>query len=566
MGHLFGKCQSEAEIHTMGAQEIIGMSVLVSTIERVSSSRSSSQVLSDPWTAASNGPVTIQNGDAVSEETFHGKSSPCERRSTTTSHSKCHSEEVLQEKSADIENKDAPSDITGAPSVINDEKSFVHDSASSSADTKEVSPKENGTSKFAELPKEMAEAIFSHLPLRDVAIMRCVNKSCKLILGRPTFPEERKKVRGKDTEGNFSPHIFSTDDKGDLHWYSFDSKQRKFDQVPSLNFQKDILPSPDPELFKDHLMAHAEGLICINTGKSPGPDRLVVCNPVTQEAKVLPPLGHPRQPVLIHMRTDGEDHYKVVVAGSATAGTGDLSLITEEYSSRTSLWTRSEHSDLPCPQFGLNEYQNAAYYRYRNKEYLLCVVILSTGARGILFYDLEIQRWIQDDNMKPQIPVIVRDETTVAHLATTQILNCGHNVFVYSEQELGKDVFICIHKLFLTPSGATWREIVQRKRPSGRGLLVYPEYICAPISNYELCVFNTIEHSMEIIDVNNPSEIVPFGTKPRFIGNPFHTLNPIGFMFQPTFQRKVCPGSNTCSALCSECRVKKTDNTVRAPL
>jgi hypothetical protein len=280
--------------------------------------------------------------------------------------------------------------------------------------------------------------------------------------------------------------------------------------------------------------------------------------------KLLPPLKHPRHPVLMHFKVDDDSgHYKIVVAGSAAIGTEDLSLKTEEYDSRTGEWECPENSDMPCPAFGLNEYQNGVYFTDSDRELLLCVAIIDTRGRGVLAYDLQKHKWLEGlTNF--HIP-LVRNELNVGYLATTQIVECGGAVYVFTEQECGKEVYFLIHKLNLDGyDDKPWDEILRRKRTGGRGLLVYPEFMCVPVSEYELCIFNSVEHTIEIIDLNKPTEVKPPLPAPSSKANRFHSLNPIGFVVRPSFVSVVCPrGRNPGSRcdlkqqFCSECERRR---------
>nr|PNR26643.1 hypothetical protein PHYPA_030124 [Physcomitrium patens] len=406
--------------------------------------------------------------------------------------------------------------------------------------------------------RELDEEVFSHIePMHELIKLRLVSRTWKEAISSRSFFEKRLRVLGRTTEGTFGPSFFTTDDSGDWHWLGFNRDLNKWVTLPSLNFARNLLPSLDPDIFKDHMVAAADGLLCINVANSPSPQKLVICNPLTQKVKALPPMNFPRQPVLMHLQSVDKVHYKVVVAGSAAIGTEELSLITEEYSSRTGTWTRPSNSDLRCARFGLNEYHNGATYKAGDKEYLLCVAILSSGMRGILVYDLELHTWFQDASSQSEIPLVMVGDTetdAAVNLATTQLVECAGKVYVFTEQEVGRDVFLCIHEFQWTGSMALWSEVMKRKRLAGRGLSSYPENTCVALSEHELCLFNTVEHTMELVDVrNSPARLLPLNVPSPLFASPsssssfcfptgrcrFHTLNPINFTFQPTFGRHV---------------------------
>lgn len=420
---------------------------------------------------------------------------------------------------------------------------------------------------FLELMEDIIGRIGS---IREVVKLQPeLGKALRNAMHRPAFLRNRP-----HSEGEFSPSYFMTDVEGDLHWHGYNTSTKEWTALPSFNFAKRVLPSPDPDLFKDYLMASDGGLLCLNVGKAPGREKLVMCNPLTHQVKVLPPLKYARHPVLMHLKVDLDSgHYKVFVAGSAAIGTEALSLKTEEYDSIKGVWECPDGSDLPCPPFGLNEYQNGVYVTDGGRERLMCIAIVDTKGRGVLVYDITRKKWEQGSHVKQLHIPLVRSEPIVSHLATTQIIECGGFVFVFSEQECGRDVYFVIHKLILEGSGDfTWDEVLKRKRTGGRGLLVYPEFTCVPVSDHELCIFNTVEHTIETIDLNNVTEVTLLQSAPRQKGNRFHSLNPIGFVFNPSFRSVVCPrGRNPefrCdlkgSEDCSECERRASESFVRS--
>jgi hypothetical protein len=414
------------------------------------------------------------------------------------------------------------------------------------------------------LPPECIHLILGLFDWRLAVRLRGkLGKGYKDFTSHPAFVQSRP-----EAEGEYSPISFMVDAKDDLLWVGLNTKTRKWESLPSLNFAKDtVLPSPDPDLFKDYLVAGDGGLVCFNVGKSAGRESIVVCNPLTRQVKLLPPLKYPRHPVLMHFRiVDDIGNYKIVVAGSAATGTEDVSLKTEEYDSRTGLWECPEGSDLPCQPFGLNEYQNGVQIG----DLLLCGAIIDTRGRGILIYDLKKKTWLQD-HRKLHIPLVRTSESNMGHLATSQLVECGGSVYVFSEQECGREVYFLIHKLNLDGLESNpWEEIMRRKRVGGRGLLVYPEYTCIAVSEHELAIFNTVEHTIEIVDLNNPSEVASLRSAPSHKANRFHSLNPIGFPYRPSFGSLVCPRgrhpNSRCifdlkqGQYCSECERRNSDS------
>ena len=286
--------------------------------------------------------------------------------------------------------------------------------------------------------------------------------------------------------------------------------------------------------------------------------------------KVLPPLTYPRRPVLMHLKVDHDTgHYKVIVAGSAAIGTDELSLKTEEFDSRKGVWECPDGSDLPCPPFGLNEYQNGAYFKDSGRELLTCVAIIDTRGRGVLAYDIAKKKWAQG----PHIPLMRGEVNDVAHLVTSQLVaqSDGCVLYVFSQQECGRDVYCLIHKLISdVPGDFAWEEVMKRERTGGQGVLVRPEFTCVPVSEHELGIFNTVEHTMELFDLNNSTVGTPVAG-PTIMGNRFHSLNPMGFVFKPSFGSVVCLrrlnvryrcGLELCEC-CSECETRGSDSFAR---
>jgi len=103
------------------------------------------------------------------------------------------------------------------------------------------------------LPPELIQDVLGHVrDWRTVMQLRSeLGPACKDAFHQPVFRRSRPSA-----EAEFSPSYFVTDAEGDLHWHGFNTKTRKWESLPSLNFaKKTVLPSPDPDLFKDYLVA-----------------------------------------------------------------------------------------------------------------------------------------------------------------------------------------------------------------------------------------------------------------------------------------------------------------------
>lgn len=79
-----------------------------------------------------------------------------------------------------------------------------------------------------------------------------------------------------------------------------------------------------------------------------------------------------------------------------------------------------------------------------------------------------------------------------------------------------------------------------RERQRNQALLVYPEFTCVPLKDHKLCIFNTIERSGVVYDMQDdpidPSKYEALPAPPA-LGNKtlFHSLNPITYAFEPSF-------------------------------
>ena len=123
---------------------------------------------------------------------------------------------------------------------------------------------------------EVVDHILSLLPTNEVLGLRPeLGRAFKDAILRPAFRENRP-----SSEAEYGPSFFTTDSElGDMHWHGYDINLRKWSRLPSLNFAKPTLPSPDPDLFKDYLVAGDGGLLCIDVGIASGREKLVICNP-----------------------------------------------------------------------------------------------------------------------------------------------------------------------------------------------------------------------------------------------------------------------------------------------
>ena len=440
---------------------------------------------------------------------------------------------VPRERKSELQSSPGSSATVGGPNGVHDPSVQTKEVVLSGTEKLPSGSEDKIPPLFDNLTEDILVIILSHLPFHDVFKVRFVNRQFRDLTKSASFSQLR--VASRPSEGAYSPMFFTTGEKGQWEWFGYHSG--RWWRLPTLN----CIPPPDPELFKDHLVAGGAGLLCVNVEKPPKRAKLIICNPVTQEQEELPELRHQRHPVLMHVkRLDDNNGYEVIVAGSSSIGTESLSKKTEVYSSKTDTWV--EKGDLPGPEFGLNEYQNGAYFKddLRCLELLLCIAVLEGGGKGVIVYDMKLGKWRSDRNSIIQIPIMT-GEAGISIIATSQILECGGSIYVFSEQEYGKEVSFCIHKLHIDPPEGVeiWEEMMNLKRKGSRGLLVYPEFTCLPISDHEICIFNTVENTMEVFDIEKgfkESKKIP---APKVTGKRFHTLNTLGFEFRPDFNAQV---------------------------
>ena len=88
-------------------------------------------------------------------------------------------------------------------------------------------------------------------------------------------------------------------------------------------------------------------------------------------------MNFPRQPVVMHIILDKDtNNYKLIVVGSATPG-------SEELSRKTEVYDPCMGTDRQCAEYALNEYQTGAF----SEGVLYCVGFLEGGnlaTQGVL--------------------------------------------------------------------------------------------------------------------------------------------------------------------------------------
>jgi hypothetical protein len=404
------------------------------------------------------------------------------------------------------------------------------------------------TSILFSLDQELRDAIFAKLPMTDVIRLQAVCKEFERVMTNDTF-----KVAREMKEGLFGPNIFYLENNMTYmtwQWMSYDLICQQWRKMPSFS----SLPLPNIELFKDFFVAGGSGLFCIDVGKD-AIEELIVYQPLTKQQKTLPPLIYRRRPVLINVYVEEiSNTYKIIVAGCSTNGSKNLSRKTEVYDSCTRSW--SESDDIPGPEFALNDYQTGVYVK--NLKTLFCIGFLSEDkGRGILAYNVEKGVWIKNSSYQLPQNLLYNNIHVPIQITIAQLLEYNNEIFLFSEQESGQEVTHSIHKILdLEQFGIVdgdgnnidkveiiWDLVMCESRNGTRGLLVYPEFECLVHGKGKFCIFNTIERTGALYDVFYENGLYTFKKQkmppfPRLKEDSltFHTLNPLGFMFGPTFK------------------------------
>ena len=375
------------------------------------------------------------------------------------------------------------------------------------------------------LPDDIKGCVLRKVDYEDLSKVKIISKSMKTFIQCSGFLSSRGASVSK--EGSLTSLCFYIK-HGGLQWSGFDLLLKKWRPLPTLW----CLPPPDQNLFKEYLVCAGNGLLCANVSKSLKNEKLVVCNPMTQISRVLPPLNFPRNPVLMHMVTNATSYKVIVVGSSGIMGGNTLSRKTEVYDSCTSKW--EVKGDMPGLEFSLNEYQTGVCVN----GILYCIAFLEDmSGKGVLAYDVDKGKWLLD--WKCPLP----GPENISSSSVSQLVECDSEVYLFQERETGRTVEHRIDKLendTLQGGSGRWKNIVREQKTGGRGLLVYPEYVCVTFGDGKVCVFNSLEHTGKVYDIRDGSHLGPLPLKLNHTGsNAFHSLNPLSFTFEPNFKSTV---------------------------
>lgn len=222
------------------------------------------------------------------------------------------------------------------------------------------------------LPQELAERVFTLLPVSSVFHCRCVCKKWRLILSSNNFlnlwckmsPKESWFLVYHNSHGlaAFSPISNSWNNIPVFSRCSLDSRQ--------------VL-----------LTASSGGLLCFRSRNTEYPI-LTVCNPVTKCQRVLPDLLQIRYIDILGMVADISSHsYKILVTGTTESRVGNS--ITEIYDSLTGCWVHHCNSEQDFLQFW---YEVHAIW-CEGSFYCLTMPISSTQGYRLLAYNMLQKNW-----------------------------------------------------------------------------------------------------------------------------------------------------------------------------
>jgi hypothetical protein len=374
--------------------------------------------------------------------------------------------------------------------------------------------------------------VLACLPYEDLFRFKRVSKRVKAFLERDPFRGLCVELDSRRVVTLTTPYFFIASD-GTWQCAGFDSALNRWRRLPPLTY----LPKPELELFKEYLVCAKGGLMCINVSKSKDKETLIVFNPLTGRCRVLPPLHHRRNPVLMHMIVDTRTQsFKVIVASSSSSMTGseqfNLSKVTEVFESSTSQWKVT--GDLPGPEFALNEFQTGVY-RDGN---VFCMGFVEAERKGILVYNVEQGRWASD-------PLPCAHSMTIV-----QLVECSGELYLFWEQENGDgNVEHCVDRAEWTrleggAASCTLTNVIRSKKTGGgRSLEIYPEYMCVAYADSQLCIFNTVSHTGMIYDVRHDGhsgETQVLQAPPEaWSGECFYSLNPLSFPLELSLTSQV---------------------------
>jgi hypothetical protein len=383
------------------------------------------------------------------------------------------------------------------------------------ADTSEGN-ENRGTWSF--LQDDIRDMILSKLPYQDLFRVKLVSKWFRDHINSEGFHGCRGGMHPQ--EGILTALHFFPGEDGLWRCAGYDLVSRSWKKLPPFH----MLPRLDAALYKDYSICGARGIMCANVSTSSSThENMIVFNPVTGRWKKLPPLNHPRHPVLMHMLVDpAGESFKVIVAGSARTGHAHLSKVTEVFDSRTRIWTVSQ--ELPGPLFALNEHQTGVYV----SGVLYCIAFLDSG-RGVVAFSVKEGKWLPDLSCPLPHP---------RNLNIVQLVESDGEIALFSETEPTPYTRIVKHNIDILEGRGKWRNVMAETKMAG--LQVYPEFACVPFGEGKLCRFNTMVHTGVVYDIQSGDRIETLSSPAWGVEMPrlqwFHSMTPLTFTFEPSFK------------------------------
>lgn len=254
--------------------------------------------------------------------------------------------------------------------------------------------------------------------------------------------------------------------------------------------------TPNYDVLMKSVVAGHHSLICLNMD-----EMVYIFNPMTGGAKLLPPLNHPRHPIVLSLQvtTPGRADFRVIAVGSAVGGTAYLSRKTEVFCSVKEQW--KVVGDVPGEDFIIIEHQTGVCCEKQNL--LLCTGFMEVRRKGILAFDLGKNEW-RPDSCCPISRSRFMNSAVTTNFRIAQLVKSDDGViYLFSEQATGSVVTQCIERLDFRIGGTHTRtRALTRFRPKTRGLLLYPDYTCLPLEENKLCIFNTVGLTGDVYDMS----------------------------------------------------------------
>jgi hypothetical protein len=155
---------------------------------------------------------------------------------------------------------------------------------------------------LTELHGDILYQCLAKLSFVDVFRIRLVCREFRKVIQCETFHKfcalnSKQRLVG---QGSFSPVFFFLVD-GRLEWMGFESTHERWVRLPSLAA---MVPSPSlgtTQPLKQFFITSCGGLVCANVSEDREREKIIICNPLTQTTKELPPMRFRRNPVLLHL-------------------------------------------------------------------------------------------------------------------------------------------------------------------------------------------------------------------------------------------------------------------------